>query len=123
MTNAPKMSATEAREVLSSFYDRTYGISDHAFLAPEIRKLKPLAGIAMHEAEENVQTSSLFEAIELYDLKEIGDTFKMSLQEFLDLPRDIFNKVLEVATRKQNTKAGVVAKVTNELRNSASKIK
>lgn len=111
------MSVTEAREVLSSFYDRTYGISDHAFLAPEIRKLRPMAGIAMHEAEENVQTSSLFEAIDLYELKDVGETFKMSLQEFLDLPRDVYLKVLQVATRRQNVKAGVVANVTRELGN------
>jgi hypothetical protein len=115
------MSATEAREVLSSFYDKTYGISDHAFLAPEIRKLRPLAGIAMHEAEDNVRTSSLFEAIDLYDMKEIGDAFKMSLQEFLDLPRDVYIKVLQVATKRQNTKAGVVDNVSRELRNIQTK--
>lgn len=79
-------------------YETKYGLFNH--ISGLDRKLRPLASVALHEMEDNAKTSSLYEAIELYLDKDIMKNFGLNLNEFLDLPREIINKLLELSIKK-----------------------
>lgn len=95
---APKLSSTEATEVLTSFYETGFGVFNHADKI--LGKTRPLASVALHESEDNTKGSSLYELIELYITKDIMKHLGLSLKEFLDLPREFTIMIFDSLTKK-----------------------
>lgn len=93
--------------MLLTMYDTHYGIYDHLMVRPPI-KTRPLALVALHECEENGDTSTVNELITNYLDRDIGKFFGLSLTEFLDLPREYITKLLELALKKQQTETNIV---------------
>jgi hypothetical protein len=85
--------ASDAAQVLNSMvYDVSYNIHDH--YSPE--STNPLSTVAMHPREEYNKSSGLFRAIERFDRHEIYDRFGLSLEDYLNLPRDVIDMLTEV---------------------------
>lgn len=77
-------------------YETEYGIYNHI---TESSGRRPLASVALHP-KEDVNTHSLLEEVmKIYLEQNIGETFKLSLIEFMDLPRDIIDMMLGVSDR------------------------
>lgn len=102
--------------MLLTLYDTHYGIYDHLMVRPPI-KARPLALVALHECEENSQTSSITEMIGVYVEREILKYFGLSLTEFLDLPREYNQQLQELVLKKQQIETNNV----NNLLNSQGK--
>ncbi len=80
------MNCVDARIVLNEMYESKYGIYNHfASGTPQ----RPLAGVAMHPAEDINQGSLLEEAINTYTNRNIKDTFGLNFLEFISLPMDV----------------------------------
>ena len=93
-------------------YETVYGIHDHLSNVNQ----SPLASVALHEAEENSSNSNLYEAIDRYHQKGIGELFKLSLVEYLNLPTEICVKLMEVATKDAITKGALFNKIEKQLK-------
>lgn len=101
----PKLSSTDADMVLYDMYEVQYGIFNHIGAS----KKRPLSSVAMHDAEENTSTSSLYEAIDTYQRNGIKEIFGLSLKEYLDLPTEICIKLLESASNEFSKKSNVIS--------------
>ena len=58
----------------------------------------------MHPAEDINKESLLEEAIRTYVAKGIGDLYRLSLTEFLELPIDIVQMLITIASEEQHKK-------------------
>lgn len=97
--------------MLLTMYDTHFGIYDHLMVRPPI-KARPLALVALHECEENGDTSTVNELITNYLDRDIGKLFNLSLMEFLDLPREYVIKLLDLALKKQQAETNIVNGLT-----------
>lgn len=106
------MSRLEAKEVLSEAYDVTFGIFDHLRQAaieqkttrPELKR--PLASIALHPAEAFASKGTeLYKVLEGFAENEVGDTFKISLPEFLDLPVEYAQALMSISKKRLERKS------------------
>lgn len=92
--NIPKLdNVIDAQIVLKDLYDTEYGIYNHLNRS----RKRPLASVAMHEAEDINTGSLLEEVLRIYTQKNIKDIFNLSLLEYLDLPRDIIQMLNTIA--------------------------
>ena len=55
----------------------------------------------MHWEEDNTSQSILHERIEQFRERNVYQIFGLSLIEFLDLPRDVVIKILDVCSKRQ----------------------
>lgn len=101
----PKLSSTEADIILYDMYDINYGIFNHIGASVT----NPLSSVAMHDAEDNTTTSSLYEAIETYRKNGIKEIFGISLKEYFDLPNDVCIKLLEDASIESSKKSNAIS--------------
>lgn len=81
---------------MTDLYETNYNIYNH--LHPTVQR--PLASIAMHPAEDVNEGSLLQAAIGLFIEHDIGNLAKISLIEYLELPRDIALMILEECRKK-----------------------
>lgn len=89
------------RIAVDSYYETKFGLHDHR------RKItnRPLVGVAYHPGEDVISDSLLEEAIRTYDVNKIGEVFKLSLTEFLDLPIDVIDIMVALVARKASKKS------------------
>lgn len=107
----PSLSACDANQVLYSFYETATGIFNHQDVAR--KKLRPLASVALHEAEENTQTSALYEQMRVFIENDIHTLTGYTMDQFFNLPREFFYEILRECGKKvakANADAGKVAK-------------
>lgn len=112
MNKAPAMNAYDASVILQDMYETVYNIHDHV----GNKNLSPLASVALHEAEENSINSNLYEAIDRYHEKGIGELFKLSLIEYLNLPTEICVKLMEIASKDLTAKSAIVDKIQKQMK-------
>lgn len=77
---------------------------------------RPLASVALHEMEDITKTSSLYEVIEYYFSKDIMKNTGLSLDKFLDLPREIVNRIIELTNKKAIADNAVVDNLKNTMK-------
>ncbi len=106
---SPKLKFTDAQLLLLDTYETGYGICNHTQFA--VDNSRPLALVAMHWAESNSEQSAWYERIEQFKERQVYHTFGLSLIEFLDLPRDICIKILDICGKKQTSEG----KITDDL--------
>lgn len=89
------MDSVNAQIATTEYYDTKFGIFDHGEAAE-----RPLAAVALHDAEENGPTSALYETIRLFASTNVYKYFGLNLDEFLAMPREFTTLILEVAQEK-----------------------
>lgn len=112
VSRMPKLTGTDADQVLTAFYENATGIFNHQDRAR--LKGRPLAAVALHEAEENTTTSALYESIDIYIDNDVYTHTGMSLTEFFSLPREFFNKILMTCSKKAAKASKDAATVTKQ---------
>lgn len=66
--------------------------------------------------EDITKTSSLYEVIEYYFSKDIMKNTGLSLDKFLDLPREIVNRIIELTNKKAIADNAVVDNLKNTMK-------
>lgn len=96
-------------------FETHFGIHDHS----KSSKTKPLSSVALHECEDNTETSLIYKAVERYTKLKINQLFGLNLIEFLSLPKEYCEKLMLLAIEhaKQNTNT------LNEIQNSLNNTK
>lgn len=108
----PKLPFVEGKKLLVDTYIQSFGL--HDFLKQEhLEKLsissvkRPLSNVAMYDGEDYAGTSRLNKVICEYADYRVGDHFKLSLTEFLDLPVEQAEFVLKTAKKMTDRKIKV----------------
>ncbi len=99
VANWPKTNIVDGKIALRAWYETKFGLYDHSTKGA----YNPLSSVALHDTEENGQTSGLYELIANYAAKNIGTTFHISLPEFLALPKEYVTYILEIADKHKQT--------------------
>lgn len=102
MQRVDKIDSISAKLMLLEAYETMYQIYNHE--AEQLNErgdpIRPLALVAMHSKENDTNYSSMHRLIARYALHDIGDKFKLSLTEFLDLPHEITDLLFRIASDK-----------------------
>lgn len=93
---APQMVATDAQLYSSHYYDQAYGLFDHD---TDPNKDHSLALIMMHPGEKT--NGLLFERIERFEELQIHQKFGVSLDRFLQYPREVCDFIEALAEKRQ----------------------
>lgn len=97
----PKLDGPHAQKVMYDLYETVYGVFNH--LHPSSRN-RPLASVAMFPSED-INDSGLLElVIRRYVEKDIHSIFGLNLEEFLNLPMDIAEMLIDIANDNRATK-------------------
>lgn len=81
---SPLLGSLEVQLLMRETYEDLFRIFNHG----EASYQRPLALVAMHEAENVTTHGPLYNTIRRYRRAGIKDAFKLSLTEFLTLPRE-----------------------------------
>lgn len=95
----PVMTREDAIIVLADLYETRFGIFDH-----KARDKNPLASVLMHESEDVMFDSALADLLIEFAVDEIGDLWKISLTEYLNLPKpvaDLLRRLKPIAAKKK----------------------
>jgi hypothetical protein len=95
--------------VLYDLYETHYRIYNHL----NSTKVRPLAGVALHESEDNSHGSRLYELIDTFADKEIGTLFNISIIEFLALPTEYCLKLIDTANKTMQRKSAMMTNLGN----------
>lgn len=87
-------------------YETHFGIFDHT--DPVKSKENPLALVTLHECEENSTSSNIQELINIFVTKEIYKNLGITLTEFLAMPREFVNQIIQLLTEKLSKENNVV---------------
>lgn len=68
----------------------------------------------MHPAEDNTHSTGLYDFIETYAAKDIGEIFRISLLEFMNLPTEYCTKLIEIANKRATTKNNAIDEIANK---------
>lgn len=101
----------DVKMALDVYYETKLGVYNHR-LRP---KGRPLAMIGYHPAEEVIEDSLLEEALKAYDRNRIGDVFKLSLLDYLNLPTEVIAILHQITAKKAAANAGVVSDLENTI--------
>ena len=88
------MDSISARLVMLDAYEVTYGIFNHADAALSVSR--PLALVAMHDKENVTVHSELYNTIRRFRRYKVSQHFGMSLTEFLSMPTEYCNMILQM---------------------------
>ncbi len=105
--------------LLRDVYETKFGIYNH--LEPTASKRRPLGSVAFHEPEEINDNSLLKAVIKRYMDNSVGEYTKLSLLEFMELPSDIVDIVIELCQAKSKAVGALVSGVENDLNKITSK--
>lgn len=102
-------------------YDITYGVFDHIKQynieksTKDPNNKRPLTSIAMHETEEVSEVSLLYERINSYSEKKVKEYFGISLNELMDLPRDIVEHIFDQCDKRLIKESRMQNNILSEL--------
>lgn len=111
------MDSITAKLILIDAYETTYGIYNHADEAAN--KGRPLGLIAMHPKEDFSTHSALYNTIRRFKKYKVGnqDNFNISLIEFLQLPKDISDLVLDIMAKESIEEAARLQAQIDKVKN------
>lgn len=127
MQKAKPVNRAQAKLLLRQAYQTSFGIFDYFRQAhiddnaidPSIKR--PLASVALHPAEDWSQMTTEFDrVVRGFSDNNIGETFKISLLEFLELPIEHAARLMrlgkETLRRKQSLQPMDVDKFMREMK-------
>jgi hypothetical protein len=107
----PRLNSVDAKLVMTDLYEAKFGIYNHL-----VNKSRPLASVAMQPCED-INDGSLFSSVaSSYHDKKIFDFFHLDLFQFLDLPPDCCEILIDIADKRLAKKATDEEKMANQLK-------
>lgn len=91
-------------------YDTAYGIANY-----DNRDVTGLDYVKMYPAEQVSPDSLLYDAIRKFGKRNIAKTFGLSLNEFMELPRDIAEHIMDVALEISKEKNNALQDLEDEM--------
>lgn len=110
----PKSNSVDSQIIMRDFYENEFGIFPHF----NPNKRRPLASVAIHPAEEQIDDSLLEEAIRSYTKRNIRDLYSLNIVEFLDLPMHVVNLLIKIADEAGSQKHQTAMAIERELNQS-----
>jgi hypothetical protein len=95
---------------MKDLYETEYGIYNHL----RSDKNRPLASVAFHNSEDMTTDNLLRDTINVYVDKNIHDFFHISLIDFLELPLDIIQLLISIASEKKSKKINAIDEIEKE---------
>lgn len=92
-------------------YQTQYGLYDH-----DNDNSRPLAVIALLPKEDGLRNDKLKQLIKRYRLHRINEKFNLSLEDFLQLPKNYIELLFEVCTEEANQRSPDLDKLADELK-------
>lgn len=120
--DAPKCTPLEAKELLSKMYETRYGIYNHA-LAKMPGRQRPLASVAMHDAEDNGKSTRLYNFIGAFFDEGIHKHTGLNLGEFMQMPREITELIREKCSKISENTSKAERGILNDMANAAKPVK
>lgn len=111
-TIAQKLTPVEVNFYLIDRYETAYGIRNH-----DVDQDNSFGIFAFNECEDSMKNSLLYERSEEFVQYKVGEHFKMSWLEFMELPHEYCNMLIEISKKKVALEASVVSQVANQLNN------
>lgn len=111
LDHAPRLSAPDAQLVLMERYETHYRIFNH-----DVDTSNPLSLVSLHSGEDVCVGSMLYHRIEQFRDREVHKHFGLSFIEFMELPRDICAKILEVCGKWQTKEGQTASDLQNTLK-------
>lgn len=102
-----KLSISEARQVMQDIYESKFEIFNH-ISGPHLKD-KPLASVAMHYAESSAGIVTVKDMIKYYVDKNIMKYTGVSLNDFLQLPREHVHAIMEAVNKKSREESTIVS--------------
>jgi hypothetical protein len=107
--------------LLQQTYEQSSGIFDY-LQQDEIEKTitdpklkRPLSSVGMNRAENTFIYSKMFDTIKLYADNNVGEFYKMSLVEFLELPHVVCEYILKDSAKRLSAKVSDMNKVIGDM--------
>lgn len=100
------MTRENAIVVMADLYETRFGIFDH-----KARDKNPLASVLLHDSEDVMFDSALADTLIEFAVDEIGDLWKISLTEYLNLPKpvaDLMRRIKPIAAKKKSEILGAM---------------
>lgn len=107
------MCSTDAQLVMRDAYETTVGIYNHN----RDERERPLALVAFQPSEDTSKTSHLYERIRQFRIRNVPKHFGLSLVDFMSLPTDIAEFVLEEAGVATNEESTVAQNLSDQFKN------
>lgn len=117
LLNAPKLTPVQARLLLNEAYDETYGIAIHDETS------SPSSLFCMKPAQDTYYCNGLYERLEKFAERRIGEHFKISFTEFINQPTYLCEMMLDVASILNSKENAVANNINNMLNNNGSNLK
>lgn len=108
---APALCSTDIEIIKRSKYETAFNIYNHDSKLDD----RPYALVAMHDVENSCDGSLLYERLDQFAKEKIGKHFNISIKEFLELPTDICDRMVEISVRLNKEAAEIASDVLNEL--------
>jgi hypothetical protein len=127
LNKAKKTDLVSAKAMLYQAYETTMGIHDYFAQdalereEPDPNKIRPLSEVAMHFAEDACSTSRLYEMIRVFEDRKVYPYFGLNLKEFLELPHDICENILEICLSRQTKELAIQGNVIDKIENENKK--
>lgn len=91
-----RLTSTDLQIVLRERYEQSHGIYDHN------ASTDPLALVLMHWEEDAITSSTLRARMETFMDNRVGERFRLSFTEFLELPSYVCDLMIEVCTKRKD---------------------
>jgi hypothetical protein len=110
LKDLPTLDSANSQIVMRDLYETTYGIYDHT------RKDKsPFSSVLFHDVEDSYIGTLLEKDIESYKTHRIGEIFRLSLLEFLNLPSPVAEMLIRSASKETSKKNNQLSDLEKEL--------
>lgn len=105
--------SVDAQLILRQFYETRFGVFDHIKEGDK----RPMSTVALYDTEENGRSSALYSRIENIVESKVLDYVRMSLVDFLALPREYTTLLIELAMKKVTREGAMVEGLQQQLKN------
>mgnify|MGYP001212989461 CR=1 FL=1 len=115
ITKIREKDSVVAKALLQDAYQQAAGVFDYMeqVSLPSDKK-RPLASVALHAAEDLSLSSHYSMMLERYARAKVGDYFKLSIDEFLDLPLIRIEEMLKICQTLLTEDADRLTKLTKQ---------
>ena len=104
-------------------YEQSSGIFDYlqqdrmeqVITDPSLKR--PLSSVGMNRAENTFIYSKIFDTVKGFADNNVGEFYKMSLKEYLELPHVVCDFILKDSAKRLAAKVGNINNVINEMNN------
>lgn len=126
LRHGAKTDIVSSKSLLQQAYETTFGIHDHLKQALQEQEIydadqkRPLSTVALHFAEDTMESSKIHELIRIYAKLKVHQYFGLSLIEFLTLPHEYVETILTECSEMFKKESEKTEKVMSQLNAAAN---